>query len=104
MPVQTRALARRPRPVHEASPVDRQNSSERRGVLSDKAGGVLDMFLRLLVGHFRLMEKKTLTATDIVDRYFQALEARDFPTVAHSLQTTFGSKDQSTASTGQTTS
>jgi ketosteroid isomerase-like protein len=35
------------------------------------------MFLRPLVGYGRFMEK-TLTATDIVDRYFRALGARDF--------------------------
>jgi len=59
-------------------PVDRQNSSERRDIFPDKAGGVLDMFRRLLVGYRRFMEK-TFTATDIVDRYFRALGARDFP-------------------------
>lgn len=41
------------------------------------AAGVLDMFVRRLGSYVRLMEK-TLTATDIVDRYFRALEARDF--------------------------
>jgi len=35
------------------------------------------MLLRLMVGYGRHMEK-TLTATDIVDRYFRALEVRDF--------------------------
>jgi len=59
-------------------PVDRQNSSERRDFFPDKACGVPDMFLRLLVGYLRLMEK-TLAAADIVDRYFRALGARDFP-------------------------
>ena len=59
-------------------PVDRQNSSERRDLLSDKARGALDMFRRRLAGYLRLMEK-TLSATDIVDRYFRALGARDFP-------------------------
>jgi len=58
-------------------PVDRQNSSERRDILPDKACGVLDMFLRPMVGYGRVMEK-TLTATDIVDRYFRALGVRDF--------------------------
>lgn len=58
-------------------PADRQDSSERRQVLPDKADGVLDVFPRLGAGYFRLMDK-TLTATDIVDRYFQALGARDF--------------------------
>lgn len=35
------------------------------------------MFLGLRIGHIRLMEK-TLSATEIVDRYFRALGARDF--------------------------
>jgi ketosteroid isomerase-like protein len=52
--------------------------SKRRDGLPDNSYGVLDMFLNLLFGYCRLMEK-TLTATDIVDRYFRALGARDFP-------------------------